>query len=190
MGFAAGSRDLPQMRGGILVSGNFFQVLGVKPELGRGFRPEEDQVPGRDAVVVLGHDFWANQLAADPAIIGRKVRLDGIEFTVIGVAPERFQGLDPFVRPAMFAPLMMAPRLSVNPGRNLLEDRNGRALNVKGRLALGVSRAQAEAELRTIAKGLERTYPDTNRDHGVTVETELQTRIQDDPGADGLFGFT
>ncbi|HTQ56129.1 MAG TPA: ABC transporter permease [Bryobacteraceae bacterium] len=89
-GFSAAPHDLPQMRMGMLVSGNFFQTLGVEPALGRGFRPDEDSVPGRDAVAVLGHDFWEKQLGADGSIVGRKVRLDGLDFTVIGVAPERF----------------------------------------------------------------------------------------------------
>lgn len=180
-GFAAEARDLPQMRMGMLVSGNFFQAMGVDPALGRSFRPEEDQVPGRDAVVVLGHDFWEKQLGANPSIVGRKVRLDGLDFTVIGVAPERFTGMDQYIRPALIVPLMMAPRLSASPERNLLERRDARALNLKGRLAAGTTRAQAEAELAAIARNLERSYPDTNRDQGVSVETELQARIQDDP---------
>jgi hypothetical protein len=79
--------------------------MGVEPELGRGFLPEEDQVPGRDAVVVLGHDFWEKQLGADRSIIGRKVRLNGIEFTVIGVAPARFTGMDQYLRPTLFVRL-------------------------------------------------------------------------------------
>jgi predicted permease len=180
-GFGAEPRDLPHMRLGMLVSGNFFRAFGVEPEFGRGFLPEEDQVPGRDAVVVLGHDFWEKQLGADHSIIGHKVRLDGLEFTVIGVAPERFTGMDQYIRPAMFVPLVMAPRLTPNPERNLLENRAARALGVKGRLARGVSQAQAAAELAAIAKSLEGTYPDTNRDRSVLVETEFQTRLQDDP---------
>ena len=180
VGFGAESRDLPQMRMGMVVSGNFFQAMGVEPALGRAFRPDEDQVQGRDAVVVLGHDFWENQLGADRSIVGRKVRLDGIEFTVIGVAPERFTGMDQYFRPALFVPMAMAPRLSANPGPNSLERRNARDLSVKGRLAPGVTRAQAEAELAAIAKSLEKTYPDTNRDQGVVVETEFQTRLKND----------
>jgi hypothetical protein len=89
-GFKAKPEDLPQVQLGMLVSGNFFQAMGVEPGIGRGFRPEEDEVPGRDAVVVLGHDFWDKQLGADRGIVGRHVRLNGVEFTVIGVAPERF----------------------------------------------------------------------------------------------------
>lgn len=180
-GFAASPRDVAQMRMGMLVSGNFFRAMGVEPALGRGFRADEDQVPGRDAVVVLGHGFWKTQLAGDASIVGRKVRLDGLDFTVIGVAPERFTGMDQIIRPAMFVPLAMAPRLSANPESNLLERRDNRSLDVKGRLAPGVNRLQAEAELSTIAKRLAQTYPNTNRDRELMIQTEMQARVEDDP---------
>ena len=180
-GFSARPGDLPRMKVGLLVSSNLFGALGVEPELGRGFRREEDQAPGRDAVVVLGHDFWENELGGDRSIIGRKVRLNGVDFTVIGVAPERFTGLDQYLRPAMFLPLMMAPRLAASPDRDFIERRAITLWSVKGRLKSGVSRAQAQTELAAIAKGLARQYPDTNRDRSVAVLTELQTRFQRDP---------
>jgi hypothetical protein len=87
-GFSPSPEVLPQAKYGLLVSGNLFDAMGVKPILGRTFRADEDQVPGRDAVVVLGHDFWRDQFAADPGIAGRMIRLNGLDFTVIGVAPE------------------------------------------------------------------------------------------------------
>jgi len=172
--------SLPKMTMGLLVSGNFFSVLGVEPELGRAFLPQEDQVPGRDAVVVLSHELWIQQFAADPAIIGRKVRLSGIEFTVIGVAPEKFTGLDLYVHPTFYAPLMMAPRLTTSSDDHMLESRSQRSLTIKGRLRPGVTLDQARAELQVIAKNLERTYPDTNRNIGVLVNTELQERFRQD----------
>jgi len=180
-GFSARPGDLAQMKVGFLVSGNLFRAMGVEPELGRAFRPEEDQVLGRDAVVVLGHDFWEKELGADPSFVGRKVRLSGIEFTVIGVAPERFTGMDQYMRPAMFVPLAMAASMAAKPESDMLEHRGERSLAVKGRLKAGTNVPQAQAELAAIAKGLERAYPDTNRDRGVAVSTELQARIQDDP---------
>jgi hypothetical protein len=81
VGFATGPAAVPKQSIGMLVSGNFFRVIGVEPELGRDFRPEEDQVPGRDAVVILGHDFWEQHFGADRSILGRTVRLNGIELT-------------------------------------------------------------------------------------------------------------
>jgi predicted permease len=188
-GFSPQPGSLPHMKMGMLVSGNFFRVLGVEPELGRGFRPEEDQVSGRDAVVVLGHAFWEKELAADRSIIGRTVRLNGAEFTVIGVAPERFTGMDQFVQPAFFVPAMMCNRIASNVTGNFLEARDQRVFTVKGRLKPGVTIAQAQAELTVIAKALERAYPDTNRSQGVGVRTELEARYKQSPENAKLAGM-
>jgi putative ABC transport system permease protein len=180
-GLAVTPEALPKLSLGLLVSGNFFSVMGVEPELGRAFRPEEDQVPGRDAVVILGHSFWEQQFGSDPSIIGRRVQLSGIEFTVVGVAPQRFTGMNQFVRSDFYAPIMMWPRLQGDPKHQPLEDREARGLTIKGRLAPGVSLSRAQAELDVIAKDLERAYPDTNRNRNLIVRTELQSRILQSP---------
>jgi predicted permease len=168
-----------QMKFGMLVTSNLFAAMGVEPELGRSFRADEDQVPGRDAVIVLDHSLWEQQFSADRSILGRKVRLNGIEFTVIGVAPDRFTGMSELIRPAFYAPLMMYPRLSADA--KALESRSARNLSVKGRLKPGVSMAHAQAELTTLARNLQRTYPDTNKNQDMVIRTELQTRIDQDP---------
>ena len=108
VGFSAERDAAPLVRGGMLVSGNFFRSLGVEPQVGRGFRPDEDEAPGRDAVVVLSWDFWQREFAGAPSTVGRVVRLNGQEFTVIGVAPETFTGLYIFDRPDFYIPLAMA----------------------------------------------------------------------------------
>jgi predicted permease len=180
-GFSPRPGDVSQMKLGMLVSGNFFSVMGVEPELGRAFREEEDRVPGRDAVVVLGHDFWEKELAADAAILGRKVLLSGIEFTVVGVAPARFTGMDQYVHPAFYVPVAMWPRFVSDPKYHPLDARDSRAMTVKGRLKPGVSVQQAQAEMQVIGKALERAYPDTNRNLTLVVLTELQNRIQRSP---------
>lgn len=187
-GFSPQPGALPHMKMGMLVSGNFFRVLGVEPELGRGFRPEEDRVPGRDAVVVLGHAFWEKELEADRSITGRRVRLNGVEFTVVGVAPERFTGMDQFVQPAFFVPAMMCNRIASNTS-NLLEARDQRVFTVKGRLKPGVTIAQAQAELTVIAKALEQAYPETNRNQGAGVRTELEARFKQSPENAKLIGM-
>jgi hypothetical protein len=94
--------------------GSLHLTLRVEPALGRSFSSEETQVPGRDAVVVLGHDFWKTQLAADKSVIGRTIRLNGIDFTVVGIAPQSFTGMDQYVRPAMYVPVMMKQRLDAS----------------------------------------------------------------------------
>jgi len=177
VGFASGTDALPKLTIGMLVTGNFFPVMGVEPELGRAFRPDEDEVPGRDAVVMLGHDFWLREFGADRSVIGRTIRLNGIEFTVIGVTPARFTGLDQYIRYAFYAPLMMWPRLIADPRVSPFEARDDRSLNIRGRLKPGVTMAQAQTELSVIATDLERAYPDTNRNQHLAVRTELQVRI-------------
>jgi hypothetical protein len=157
-GLASSTKDQPQMKMGMLVSDNFFHTLGIQPALGRTFLPEEGTISGRDAIVVLGHDLWVNQFSSDRSIVGRTIRLNGIDFTVIGVAPESFTGLDQFIRPALFVPLAMTQRIAAAP-KDPLENRNSRPLSIKGRLKPGVSREQAQAELIGIAKNLEKAYP-------------------------------
>ena len=179
--FATEPDALPTLRIGMLVSGNFFPVMGVEPQLGRAFRPEENQVPGRDAVLILGHDFWERQFGGDRSVLGRTVRLNGIEFTVVGVAPPQFTGLDQFTRFEFYAPLMMWPRLMTDPAVRPLDARDFRSLSIKGRLKSGVTLAAAQTELSVIGKNLERAYPDTNRNRSLAVRTELQTRIAQSP---------
>jgi macrolide transport system ATP-binding/permease protein len=177
-GFSPNPQTLPRMKLGLFVSGNFFRVLGVEPALGRGFRPDEDQAEGRDAVVVLGHDFWVSAYNASPSVLGSRIRLDGIEFTVIGVAPEKFTGIDNFVRPTLFIPLAMSPRMGQD---DLLHKREARWLFVKGRLKPGVGLDRAQADVALIAKELRKTYPQSNRDRQLRVVTELQMRAEGSP---------
>jgi macrolide transport system ATP-binding/permease protein len=156
-------------------------VLGVEPRLGRGFREDEDQVPGRDAVVVLGPEFWRREFASDPSVLGRAVRLNGAEFTVIGVAPDTFPGMLTFARPDFYVPLAMARVFTTNLQKNFFEDRDDRELNVKARLKPGTTLEEARNELAVLAKNFESEYPKVNRNRGAAVYTHFQTRtIEDD----------
>ena len=177
-GVATSAKDAAQMAMGAFVSGNFFPVLGVEPTLGRGFRPDEGQVPGRDAVVVLAYEFWKTHLAASPSAIGQTIRINGIEFTVVGVAPEKFTGIERYVRPAMFVPSMMKQRLDgskVDP----LEKRGEHGFTVKARLRPGTPMSTAQAELTTLWKVLQQQYPEENRGRIAAVKTELQARYSE-----------
>ena len=181
VGFSAEPAATPRIKGGMLVSGNYFHVLGVEPRLGRGFREDEDQVPGRDAVVVLGPDFWKQEFASAPDVLGRTIRLNGTEFTVIGVAPETFPGMMIFGHPDFYMPLAMARVFSTNRQKNFFEERDDRELNVKARLKPGTTLEQAQNELAVLAKNFESEYPKLNRSRGATVHTqfEMQTRADD-----------
>ncbi|MGH7178412.1 MAG: ABC transporter permease, partial [Tepidisphaeraceae bacterium] len=180
-GFASDSKMTPKLKMGMVVTANLFSLMGVEPTIGRGFRPEEDQVPGRDAVVVLGHTMWEQEFASDPSVLGRSVYINGHAFTIIGVAPSEFTGMKQFVHSDFFVPLMMSARILTDPKAALLEVRDARNLTLKGRLKDGVSQAQAQTELTTISGDLERAYPDTNKNRAMFVRTELQARIAQNP---------
>jgi macrolide transport system ATP-binding/permease protein len=177
-GFKPDATALPKITYGMFVSGNFFRVLGIQPALGRGFVESEDQAVGRDAVVVLGHDYWVSQFNANPAVVGSTIWINGVPCTVVGVTPEQFTGVDQIIKPTMFVPLAMSPRLN---GDNSLEKRDLRWLSVKGRLKPGVTIAQANADLTAIAARLEQMYPKSNRNQRVDVETEFQLRVRQSP---------
>jgi predicted permease len=176
-GFAPDRAALPRMKFGMFVSGNFFQVMGVTPQFGRVFRPEEDKVPGKDAVVVLSHDLWASEFAADPSITGRTLWLNGTEFTIIGVAGETFPGLGK-VKPALYVPLAMSASLS---GTNNLIQRDVRWLEVRGRLKPAMGIAQARADVESITTALRGLYPKTDENLKLQVETEFQLQAEQSP---------
>jgi putative ABC transport system permease protein len=177
---AKSSGENPQLRAGVMVSDNYFQVLGIQPALGRALLPEEGQVPGRDASVVLSYEFWRSEFASDPAVLNRSLRINGIDFNIVGVAPKTFTGTDEYVRPHFYVPLMMWQRLNALP-KDPLEERSQHDFEVKGRLKTGVTRETAEAELATIWKGLESLHSDADRRRLIRVRTELQARIQSSP---------
>ncbi|HEV8394055.1 MAG TPA: ABC transporter permease [Vicinamibacterales bacterium] len=164
-------------RYGLAVSGNFFEALRVPAAVGRTFSASEDRVAGRDAVVVLSHSTWTQQFAADPSVIGRSLRLGARDFTVIGVAPAGFTGIDIFLEPAFYVPLAMVDTLLPAGAARLLDHRDIRAARVLGRLAPGVSIRQANDDVRAVAAALARTYPDTNEAQSLAVRTELETRM-------------
>ena len=182
VGFSAEPGATPRVHGGMLVSGNYFRVLGVEPTLGRGFGDREDEAPGRDAVVVLDAEFWKRELGGDPSVVGKTVRLNGTDFTVIGVAPESFSGLLTFSRPEFYMPLAMAPVFSTDPRKNFFEDRDVRELAIRARLKPDTTLQQARSELALLARSLERDHPASNRDRGATVRTQFEMRTRDDAG--------
>jgi macrolide transport system ATP-binding/permease protein len=180
VGFSAEPGAPPRVRGGMMVSGNYFHVLAVEPRLGRGFREEEDQVSGRDAVVVLGPNFWKHEFSSDPGVLGRTIRLNGTDFTVIGVAPETFPGMLIFGQPDFYMPMAMARVFSTNLRKNFFEDRDDRELNVKARLKPGTTLQQARNELAVLARNFESEYPKFNRSRGAAVYTQFETRTRED----------
>jgi hypothetical protein len=156
------------------VTGNYFDVLGVKPLLGRTFDATQDSVAGGYSVVVLSCSMWERKFNADPAIVGKAVRLNGNILTIIGVAPRDFLGLMRGVSPGLWLPVTMDPILHL--GDPLL-DRGSQWLFVSGRLKPGVSAPQAGAELKTIADRLALQYPKSNKDRGAEILPASQVKI-------------
>ena len=144
-----GAQHAEVLRGQI-VSGNFFEVLGIRPSLGRTFSPDEDHVPGARPVVVLSHALWRRRFRADASLPGRTIYLNGEgQFSVIGVAPPAFKGTMFALEMDFWAPLMMQAQLggSVDWFKG-----NDIDLTLIGRLKPAVTRAQAEALLNTLAQ--------------------------------------
>ena len=186
-GFAVDRNSTPQRQFGMWVSGNTFDVLHARMIAGRGFRPEEDKVEGRDAVVVLGYRLWQRAFNSDPSAVGKTIRLNGIDFTIVGVASKDFNGIGSIqIVPSLYVPLAMSPRLGQD---NNLVKRGERWLMVKGRLRPGVNRLQAQDDLNSIAGALAKMYPATNRDRKLVVRTELQFRAESDPSDTALFAM-
>lgn len=156
----------PEMVIGEVVSANYFDVLGVRPYLGRSFVSGEEDVPGRSPAIVLGHGYWQRQFAGDPSVIGRTVRVAGSLFTVVGVAPRGFAGMLRGIEPDMWAPIAMSQQLKGDGER--LQNRGSRSLFVRGRLNDGVTYAQADAAVRALGARLAGEYP-TNREREMTT---------------------
>jgi|RhiMethySRZTD1v2_1073278.scaffolds.fasta_scaffold04716_2 putative ABC transport system permease protein len=181
-------RDEPaQRRAGMAVSGNYFDAMRIRPALGRFFRADEDVVAGRDAVIVLDYDEWQQRFAADPAIVDRRIRVGPVDFTVIGVAPEGFTSIDHDLRPAFYVPIAMYPAIQTGVAPDVLTRRDLRTFEVKGRLSPEVSLAQAREDVRQIARNLERSYPETNRNRSFTVQTQLDAFTSGPGRADATF---
>jgi predicted permease len=131
-----------------LVAGNFFDVLGVGPNLGRLLTADDDRVKNSHPVAVLQYNFWQNRFAGDRGVVGSTIRLNGNPFTVIGVAAAGFEGTDSGIPTNLWVPVMM--KTAVTPTWDALEDERYSWFYLFGRLKPGVSIAQAEASLRVL----------------------------------------
>src|SRR5882724_251453 len=162
-GFTSQKADQPRLRYGVAATGSFFRTMGVKPQSGRVFAEQEDESPGRDAVIVITQDMWKRDFASQPDVAGRKVWLGGEEFTVIGVMGEDFTGTDQFFRPAFFIPMMMVPKLEGQTDLGPLAKRESRGLTVQGRLRPGIGLKAAAAEAAGFFGQLATAYPEVNK---------------------------
>ena len=154
---------------GYLVSGNYFDTLGIQPFLGRYFLPEEDRTPDSHPVAVITYACWQKRFASAQNIVGQHLRINSRLFTIIGVTPDGFRGTEVAYAPEVFVPNMMAN--VIEPGSTWLDSRDSDNLFVVGRLQPGVTTAQAESALKTITDQLGREYPHENAGRGVRLLT-------------------
>jgi len=145
---------------GEIVTGNYFDVLKVKPAIGRGFLQEEDRTPGTHPVVVLSNSLWQRQFNSDPAILGKGIKLNNYSFTVIGVMPEKFVGATLISPPDVWVPMMMEP--IVDPGSRSLTSPDEGWLMMLGRLQPEVELPGAQAAVETIASRLHQARRERN----------------------------
>ncbi|MDR3699502.1 MAG: ABC transporter permease [Candidatus Sulfopaludibacter sp.] len=172
-----------------LVSGNFFQVLGVGAALGRVFTPADDGVAGGSPVTVLSHSYWSSQFGSDPSILNRNINLNGLPFQVIGVADARFRGVTPGHIGDLYVPIAM--QRTILPTMDALNDRRTRWLNLFARLQPGMNlkRAQAATDVayRAILEGELAQMSDmrTERDRQEFLTHRAELR----PAAQGISGM-
>jgi predicted permease len=184
---------------GALVTGetitpSFFRVLGIPIPIGREFRDDENRTPDSSPVIVVSHGLWQRSLGGSPNVIGTTVKISGVAYTVVGVAPRQFTGTIPGVAADFWVPLMMVERFSFSgvqsssqedPGTSRLTRRGNRWLFVKGRLKDGRTIEAVRGQLETIYARLRSEYPITNKDVTVSVVPAASVRFH--PMLDGYF---
>src|SRR5712671_6146439 len=164
-----GGQAEPQQLNASLVSGNFFDVLGVKPYRGRAFIPDGDKKIGGNPEVVLSHSLWARRFGSDEKYIGQTITLNGTPYTVVGVTPPGFKGIVSLGRPdLLWIPITMRDYALTGQLKTLENHRRFRWLSIVGRMKPQVGIAEARAAMKTVAAGLEKEYPRDNK--GRTVE--------------------
>jgi predicted permease len=179
---------------GEVVSESYFDVLGIRPVMGRSFSAEENRTELTHPVVVVSHGFWQRRLGGDPGALGREIDLSGVAYTVVGVAPPRFAGTIPGLSPEFWAPIMMVEKLSFSgiqsqatspsPGKTRVEQRETRWLFVSARLAPGRSLEEARAQVETVGTRLAREHPEVNEGLRASVLSARAVRFH--PMVDGV----
>src|SRR5580704_9613248 len=170
-----GGRGEPERVWGQAATSNYFNVAQLGMTLGRGFTSEEERVP----VIVLGHRLWQRRFGGDPSIVNKTILLSGNQFTVVGVAPPAFRGIDLPLDAEFWVPLGNLDQLL--PKTSNYESRDYHWLAVAGRLRPGVTRAQAAAELGVLAQRFAQAHSESEKDGGFRFETAGTLSPRDKP---------
>src|SRR5713226_1769837 len=161
-------KSKPERVWGMVTSANYFDLLGVRPILGRGFLPAEDEKPGGAPVAVISYRMWQTHFGANPEVVGQTIEINQHPYTIVGVAPAVFQGSQTGLRSEIWIPIMMEGQLV--PQGDLLHDHHYFWLGVLGRLKPGVAPEQAQEEMTLRLKREAKNYPEEHRGHDtVTV---------------------
>jgi len=152
-----------------LVTGNYFDVLGVRPIAGRFFTSDDDRTPGAHPIAVIGYGLWQRRFGGRFDAIGETIALNRHTITIVGVAPEGFKGVTSMFGPELWLPSMMSPQFQPRQSGSWLDERAAVVFSAFGRLRPGVTLTQADANLKTIASALEHEHPDQNAGRSVTV---------------------
>lgn len=168
--------DSTEHLSGDMVTSSFFDVLGVRPRPGRSFSPSEEE--DRAPVAIVSHRLWESRFAGAPDVLGKAIRVNGRDLTIVGVAPEGFRGIT-LERPAdLWIPLSLLPELW--PGLvDFFTPRDQPALSVLGRLKPGVSRGEADAAMKAYARALEQSYPESNTGATAILTPFADARLHD-----------
>ena len=176
-----------------MVSGNFFTMLGVKPAIGRVFNSrEDDQVYQGHPVVVLSYDYWASRFTRDSGILGKKILVNDVPMTIVGVSAEGFAGLDPAQSPQIRVPVLMKPAMLPDWPWLHMDDRRARWVQVFGRLKPGYTVESARAPLQglfTQIRGYETTLPAAKNWSAYSRDQFMKGRLLVDSAAMGYSGL-
>src|SRR6266567_3144910 len=167
MGTTLSVGDRAERAVGGIVSANYFDALGVRPIMGRGFKSEEGERRNAHPVTVISYQTWKDRYKGDPEVIGKTQYLNGVQHTIIGVAPEKFHGTFIGYSFNFWVPTSMQETFDSTGYK--LEDRGARWIEAYAFLKPGVTRQQAQAELSAIAQRLENDFPETNRGQGFEI---------------------
>ena len=182
-----GDGELTRRQFAFIIPANFFATFGVQPAFGRGFLPEEERPGANRLVAVIGHEEW-NRLGADPAVLGRTMRINARDFTIVGIAPRGFGGPSSVISPAVFLPLgvyeTVVNDLFREGAQDRLDDRANNSLIVMARLKPGLTLAAAGPPLKTLGDQLEEAFPGENKNQGLITRQLPRVGINTNPHDD------
>ena len=184
MTLSTGAR--PERVFGEFVSSQYFDTLGLSPATGRFFAPDENTRPGSAPVAVLSYSTWKTRFSGATSVVGRRLQLNNVVFTVIGVAPPHFLGVSAVFGPDFWLPATMSESAFPAELRNALSDRSKPLFHVVGRLRPHSTLAQAQANLDTITAVLEREYPAADEGHGISARPVTEELYANAGGAGGM----